>query len=74
MAADRVVRVANGQGFWGDSIDAPVRLLEEGRREFEHTRILAVHGTKQVASAAFRALDGPEHVMFVDLVRTGGGG
>lgn len=24
------VRVANGQGFWGDSVDAPLRLLEGG--------------------------------------------
>jgi hypothetical protein len=24
------MRIANGQGFWGDSIDAPVRLVEEG--------------------------------------------
>jgi hypothetical protein len=30
MSADRVVRIANGQGFWGDSVDAPVRLIEEG--------------------------------------------
>jgi hypothetical protein len=26
----RVVRVANGQGFWGDSVDAPIELLEGG--------------------------------------------
>ena len=26
----RVVRVANGQGFWGDSVDAPIQLLEGG--------------------------------------------
>jgi len=26
----RTVRIANGQGFWGDSVDAPIRLLEEG--------------------------------------------
>jgi hypothetical protein len=30
MASDRVLRIANGQGFWGDSVDAPVRLVEEG--------------------------------------------
>ena len=30
MAADKTVRIANGQGFWGDSVDAPVRLIEEG--------------------------------------------
>ena len=30
MSADKIVRVANGQGFWGDSILGPVRLLREG--------------------------------------------
>jgi hypothetical protein len=25
-----VVRIANGQGFWGDSVDAPIHLLEGG--------------------------------------------
>lgn len=34
MAADKVVRVANGQGFWGDSVDAPVRLIEEGPLDY----------------------------------------
>lgn len=26
----KIVRVANGQGFWGDSLTGPVRLVEEG--------------------------------------------
>ena len=30
MVPDRVLRIANGQGFWGDSVDAPVRLVEQG--------------------------------------------
>ena len=34
MPADRVLRVANGQGFWGDSVDAPVRLIEEGPLDY----------------------------------------
>jgi len=34
MATPRVVRIANGQGFWGDSVDAPVRLLEEGPLDY----------------------------------------
>lgn len=29
-AAERVVRVANGQGFWGDDREAPVRQVEGG--------------------------------------------
>ncbi|MDH5760027.1 MAG: DUF1446 domain-containing protein [Gemmatimonadota bacterium] len=30
MAERRVVRVAGGSGFWGDDLDAPVRLVEGG--------------------------------------------
>ena len=30
MAERKVVRIANGQGFWGDSILGPVRLVKEG--------------------------------------------
>ncbi len=32
--SDRIVRIANGQGFWGDSVDAPVRLIEEGPLDY----------------------------------------
>jgi hypothetical protein len=34
MADRRIVRIANGQGFWGDSVDAPVRLIEEGPLDY----------------------------------------
>lgn len=30
MTRPNIVRIANGQGFWGDSILAPVRLVREG--------------------------------------------
>lgn len=26
----KLIRIANGQGFWGDSIDAPVKLVKDG--------------------------------------------
>jgi len=29
-----LVRIANGQGFWGDSVDAPVRLVREGPLDY----------------------------------------
>ena len=29
MPDDGVLRIANGQGFWGDSVDAPARLVSE---------------------------------------------
>ncbi len=35
MSHDRpFLRIANGQGFWGDSIDAPVHLVERGGIDF----------------------------------------
>ena len=30
MSRDEVVRVASGQGFWGDDLEAPVRQVEGG--------------------------------------------
>jgi hypothetical protein len=30
----RTVRVANGQGFWGDNVDAPLLLLEDGPLDY----------------------------------------
>ena len=30
----RTIRIANGQGFWGDSIDAPALLVEYGRIDY----------------------------------------
>ena len=34
MAAKKKVLVANGQGFWGDSILGPVRLVREGPLDY----------------------------------------
>ena len=31
---NKIVRIANGQGFWGDSILGPVRLLKEGPLDY----------------------------------------
>lgn len=33
-APERTLRIANGQGFWGDSVDAPIRLVEEGPLDY----------------------------------------
>ena len=29
-----IIRIGNGQGFWGDSIDAPVQLAKEGHLDY----------------------------------------
>ena len=30
----KMIRIGNGQGFWGDSVDAPVRMVEDGPLDF----------------------------------------
>ena len=30
----KIIRIGNGQGFWGDSIDAPVRLAKDGPLDY----------------------------------------
>lgn len=34
MPANDIIRIANGQGFWGDSILGPVRLVNEGPLDY----------------------------------------
>src|SRR5437660_10227177 len=37
----KTIRVGNGCGFWGDNIDAPVRLAESGRLDYLTLEYLA---------------------------------
>jgi hypothetical protein len=37
----RTVRIGNGCGFWGDNVDAPVRLVERGRLDYLTLEYLA---------------------------------
>ena len=30
----KITRIGNGQGFWGDSIDAPVNLIDYGEIDY----------------------------------------
>ena len=34
MKAKKTIRIGNGQGFWGDSVDAPVHMVEDGPLDF----------------------------------------
>src|SRR3954465_13285683 len=36
-----MIRIANGQGFWGDWLEAPVRLVEEGPIDYLELDYLA---------------------------------
>src|SRR5438093_5264829 len=35
------IRIGNGCGFWGDSVDAPIRLAERGRLDYLTLEYLA---------------------------------
>src|SRR3954451_19219190 len=37
----RSIRIGNGCGFWGDNLDAPVRLAEHGRLDYLTLEYLA---------------------------------
>jgi hypothetical protein len=64
-----MIRIANGQGFWGDSVDAPARLVEEGPLDYLTLDYLAevtmsiLHKLRRRDPSAGYATD------FVDLVR-----
>ena len=65
-----MIRIANGQGFWGDSVDAPGRLVEEGPLDYLTLDYLAevtmsiMQKLRRRDPAAGYATD------FVDLVKT----
>jgi hypothetical protein len=69
MSEQRIVRIANGQGFWGDSVDAPVRLIEEGPLDYLTLDYLA-EVTMSILQKLYRR--DPEMgyaTDFIDLVR-----
>src|ERR1700730_13888885 len=37
----QTVRIGNGCGFWGDNLDAPIRLAEQGRLDYLTLEYLA---------------------------------
>ena len=30
----KIIKIGNGQGFWGDSIDAPINLVQKGHIDY----------------------------------------
>lgn len=69
MSEDRIVRVANGQSFWGDSIDAPVRLVEEGPVDYLTLDYLAEVTMSILQKKKRRDPHSGYAADFVDLVR-----
>jgi hypothetical protein len=69
MAHARSLRIANGQGFWGDSVDAPVRLLEEGPLDYLTLDYLAEVTMSILQKQRRRDAERGYATDFVDLIR-----
>ena len=68
-APDRTLRIANGQGFWGDSVDAPIRLVEEGPLDYLTLDYLAEVTMSILQKQRRRDPRAGYAVDFVDLIR-----
>jgi hypothetical protein len=66
-----MIRIANGQGFWGDSVDAPVRLVKEGPLDYLTLDYLAEVTMSIMQKLKRRDPEGRSGYAtdFVDLVR-----
>lgn len=69
MSQSRLLRIANGQGFWGDSVDAPVRLVDEGPLDFLTLDYLAEVTMSILQKQRRRDPKSGYATDFVDLVR-----
>jgi len=69
VSQERIVRIANGQGFWGDSVDAPVRLVEEGPLDYLTLDYLAEVTMSILQKQKRRDPRAGYAVDFVDLIR-----
>jgi hypothetical protein len=69
MGRDRILRIANGQGFWGDSVDAPVRLVDEGPLDYLTLDYLAEVTMSILQKQRSRDPSKGYATDFVDLVR-----
>ena len=69
MSEQRIVRIANGQGFWGDSVDAPARLVEEGPLDYLTLDYLA-EVTMSILQKLYRRDPSKGYATdFIDLIR-----
>lgn len=68
MARD-LIRIGNGQGFWGDSVDAPVRLVHEGPLDYLTLDYLAEVTMSIMQKLRRRSPEAGYATDFVDLIR-----
>jgi len=68
MPRDRI-RIGNGQGFWGDSVDAPVRLAREGPLDYLTLDYLAEVTMSIMQRQKLKRPEAGYAADFVDLVR-----
>ena len=65
----KIIKIANGQGFWGDSIDAPVNLVKEGGIDYLTLDYLAEVTLSIMQRQKLKRPDAGYARDFVDLVR-----
>src|SRR5438477_295566 len=63
------VRIGNGCGFWGDSVDAPVYLVEKGRLDYLTLEYLAELTMSILARQKQRDPEAGHATDFLDLLR-----
>ena len=65
----KVIRIANGQGFWGDSIDAPVNLARMGSLDYLTLDYLAEVTLSIMQRQKLKNPDAGYARDFIDLVK-----
>lgn len=69
MSTDKIVRVANAQGFWGDSLLGPLRLVEEGPVDYLTFDYLAEITMSIMQKQKMRNADAGYAMDFVSMVK-----
>ncbi|MGB1906396.1 MAG: acyclic terpene utilization AtuA family protein, partial [Spongiibacter sp.] len=69
MSDDKKVLIANGQGFWGDSLLGPLRLVEEGPLDYLTLDYLAEVTMSIMQKQKLRNPDAGYATDFVDMLR-----
>jgi hypothetical protein len=65
----KMIRIANGQGFWGDSILGPVRLVQEGPLDYLTLDYLAEVTMSIMQKLKSRKADAGYATDFVEMLR-----
>ncbi len=70
MGNEKIIRIANGQGFWGDSLMAPIRLVEDGPIDYLTLDYLAEITMSVLQKQRQRKPEAGYATDFVELLKT----